>query len=92
MGNDKFLKVVKAIVTWYVNERLDKTDGMKITEDDVFIVWICKTLQNHKAMVSTTLPDGMYYELTYNGDKDELYVDAYKKFENVCIKNPGQMI
>ena len=28
----------------------------------------------------------MYYELTYNGDKDELYIDAYKKWENICVK------
>ena len=85
MGNDKFLKVVKAAVTKYVNERLDKSDGKKITEDDVFIVWSCKTLQNNKALASTTLSDGMYYEITHNGDKGEIYLDAYKKWENVCI-------
>ena len=51
----------------------------------MFIVWMCKTLQNNKAMASTTLFDGMYYELTYNGDKKEMYFDAYKKWENVCI-------
>ena len=34
----------------------------------------------------TTLPDGMYYELTYNGDEKEMYVDAYKKFENFTVK------
>nr|WP_303241548.1 DUF6275 family protein [uncultured Blautia sp.] len=28
----------------------------------------------------------MYYELTYNGDKHELYLDAYKKFQNMCFK------
>jgi hypothetical protein len=33
----------------------------------------------------------MYYELTYNGDKDELYLDAYKKWENLCISNPLQL-
>jgi hypothetical protein len=27
----------------------------------------------------------MYYELTYNGDKKEWYLDAYKKFENNVI-------
>lgn len=90
MGNDKFAKIVKAAVVKYVNERLEKTDGVKITENDVFIVWICKALQNHKALASTTLSDGMYYEITYNGDKDELYFDAYKKWENICIKNPGE--
>ena len=88
MGSDKFEKIVKSAVVEYVNSRLDKTDKKEITEDDVFIVWICKTLQNNKALASTKLLDGMYYELTYNGDKDELYFDAYKKWENVCIKNP----
>lgn len=92
MGNDQFLKVVKAAVVRYVNERLDKSDGKKITEDDVFIVWSCKTLQNNKALASTTLSDGMYYELTYNGDKDELYFDAYKKWENICIPKPAEKI
>ena len=83
MGNDKFLKLVKEKVVEYFNNRADKTDNKQITEDDVFIVWSCKTLQNNKAMASTTVSDGMYYELTYNGDKNELYFDAYKKWENV---------
>ena len=92
MSNDKFEKVVKAIVTKYVNEHIDKSDGKKITENDVFTVWACKTLQNNKALASTTLSDGMYYELTYNGDKDELYFDAYKKWENICIPKPADNI
>lgn len=49
-------------------------------------MWFSKTLQNFKALVSTTVSDGMYYEVTYNGDKKELYLDAYKKWENKCIK------
>ena len=86
MGNDEFLKKCKEIVRDYTNEHLDKSDKKEITINDVFVVWNCKTLQNNKALLSTTLFDGMYYELTYNGDKKELYLDAYKKFENRCIK------
>lgn len=81
--NDEMLDLCKDIVLDYVKEHLDKTDKpIKVTKDNIFIVWFSKTLQNFKALVSTTLSDGMYYELTYNGDKDELYLDAYKKWEN----------
>lgn len=86
MGNDEFLIKCKEIVKDYANEHLDKSDNKEISINDVFVVWSCKTLQNNKALLSTTLFDGMYYELTYNRDKKELYLDAYKKFENRCIK------
>lgn len=67
-------------VTEYITEHLDKSDT---TPDfEVYVVWKCKALQNWKYLISSSLPDGMYYELTYNGDKHEWYLDAYKKFEN----------
>ena len=85
MNEKDFVALVKKTVADYANQNLDKTDGKKITEDDVFIVWMCKTLQNSKAMASTTIFDGMYYELTFNGNKQELYVDAYKKWRNFTV-------
>ncbi|MFR5221528.1 MAG: DUF6275 family protein [Thomasclavelia ramosa] len=90
MDNEKFIDLCKEEVMKYVNEHLDKTDKKEITIDNVFVVWSCKTLQNNKALLSTTLFDGMYYECTYNGDKNELYFDAYKKWENRCIKLGGK--
>jgi len=77
----------KQLVVDYYNKRVDITDKKKITKNDVYVVWFCKTLQNHKALLSTTVSDGMYYEVTFNGDKDEYYLDAYKKWENVSISN-----
>lgn len=86
MENELFERICKFLVTEYFNNHREKTDKFVMTTDDVFIVWSCKTLQNNKAMVSTTVSDGMYYEVTHNGDKGEIYVDAYKKWENVPHK------
>ena len=86
MTNDEMLNKAKSIVVDYFNNKVDKTDKFEISEADVFIVWFCKTLQNWKALVSTTISDGMYYEITYNGDKNETYVDAYKKWQNFTVR------
>ena len=87
MNEKDFVKFCKNQIVNYTNDHLDKTDNKVITEEDVFVVWLCKTLQNNKALLSTTLFDGMYYEVTYNGDKDEAYIDAYKKWENYKIED-----
>lgn len=78
--DNKALEIVKN----YIREHLDKSDPA--TDFEVFTVWKAKVLQNWKFLISSTLLDGMYYEMTYNGDKHEWYLDAYKKFENRCIK------
>ena len=76
------IEKAKQLVVDFFNEEVEKTDGFTLTVDDVYIVWWSKTLQNWKALVSTTVSDGMYYEVTYNGDKQETYIDAYKKWKN----------
>ena len=65
MSNDAMLKRAKELVVNYFNDHVEVTDNKKITEEDVFVVWFCKTLQNWKALVSTTVSDGMYYEVTH---------------------------
>ena len=76
-------KLAKEIVKQYVLEHLDKSD--EVPNFEVYTVWKVKALQNWKWLLSTSLPDGMYYELTLNGDKEEFYLDAYKKFDNRTI-------
>ena len=71
------------LVKDYIYKHVDKSDI--IPEFEVYTVWKAKILQNWKYLISSTLIDGMYYEVTYNGDKKEWYLDAYKKFENVTI-------
>lgn len=72
------------IVMDYVEEHWDKSTPK--VDYEVFVVWQCYILGYHKCLISTTLPDGMYYEVTYNKAKDEYYLDAYKKIDNKCIK------
>ena len=52
---------------------------------------IAKSLQNHKELLSTTVSDGMYYEITHNGDKQETY-GRYKEMENFVARNDGRCI
>lgn len=86
MNINEFIAKAKDAVARYTNSHLDVTDNVQqITADDVYVVWYCKTLQNAKALLSTPLPDGMYYELTYDGNRDKIYFDAYKKFENQTL-------
>lgn len=87
MNINEFIPKAKELVSDYTNRHLDVTDnhtGLKA--EDVYVVWYSKTLQNAKALLSAPLPDGMYYEVTLNGDKDELYFDAYKKFDNIKVE------
>lgn len=80
MGNTEFIEKAKTLVVDYTIEHIDKTDN--IPPFDVFVVWSAYILGNIKALLSTTNSDGMYYEVTYNKAKNEIYFDAYKKFEN----------
>lgn len=86
MDSQKFIKLAIDTVVEYFNEHVDTTTRKALTAEDVYVVWCCKTLGNNKALLSTVVPDGMYYEITYNGAKNEMYFDAYKKWENKCIK------
>lgn len=76
------------IVINYISEHLDKSEPE--INFSVFIVWKSKVLQNWKYLISSDLPDGMYYELTFNGDRQEWYLDAYKKFENRIVSGVTQ--
>ena len=80
MTSEKFIEKAKELVAEYAKEHLDKSDD--VPQFSVFVVWSCYILRNQKALLSTTLTDGMYYEVTFNAAMQEIYLDAYKKFEN----------
>lgn len=72
-----------SLVYRFIKSRVDVEE--KFGMDDMYVVWFSKTLQNWKALISTNRADGMYYEVTYDGEKKRTYIDAYKKTENAVI-------
>ena len=78
------------IVLEYAKEHVDKSDAE--TTITPYVVWKSKILKNWKYLISTNLYDGMYYELTFNGDSNEWYFDAYKKFDNKVIPKNKNII
>ena len=75
----------KAVCNWIANRYAVESRTVAIDWTDVFIVWQCKTLQNHKAILAAPTPDQYLFEATYNGDKEQMYLDVYDKIGNVCI-------
>lgn len=85
MSNVKFVKLAKKIVgDWYEKERSKETNTL-IDENDICVVWLCKALQNNKALLTTELPDGLLFEVTYDGRRREVYLNVYSKIETMRI-------
>jgi hypothetical protein len=86
---EAFIKKAKALVAQEYNHHfLDEDEADPV---DFYVVWFAKTLQNWKALLSTDLESGLYWEVTYNGDKKETYVDTYVKKHNTAVPDlaPG---
>lgn len=92
LSSEEFMKRAKAKVYEMALASLCPTDDLSMfTINDVYIVTHAFILKNQKAMVSTTLKDGKYYEVTYNEAKSEMYVDQYVKVQNKTYKFPELM-
>lgn len=81
---DFVASAIAAVASLY-NANAELAHLQKIGVKDVCVLWCGSTLQNNKAWLSTTVPDCMYYEATYDGDKKELRLDAYRKIQSVSM-------
>lgn len=85
---DQYLIKAKTLVSEHFNNA--NTDFVKqrivnTSPDDFYIVWFAKTLGNWKALVSTDRMNGVYYEVTYDGNRRRTYLDVYVKMSNVTV-------
>lgn len=84
-GSKEFQEIAKRTVFEMVQEGLDPTDKIDLKMDDVYVTWFGFILGNMKSLVSTSLPDGKYYEVTYNNEKKEIYIDCYVKIKQKVV-------
>lgn len=73
-------KVIKLVLDYIKNR------GLIIYRSDAFIVWSCYILGNRKFLVGLNCTN-TYFEVTYNANKEEWYIDEYSKVNNICIKD-----
>jgi len=81
---DDPISKIKRIVSEQIDNRL-RVGIAEVPEYKIYIVSFTYILGGWKAMASSNLPDGLYYEVTYNVARKETYVDTYKRYGNVCI-------
>lgn len=84
--HDQYFTKAKTLVAEVANVNNVQAGGAPdLVPDDFYVVWFAKTLGNWKALVSTDKVSGHYYEVTYDGNKQQTYVDEYIKTENRCF-------
>jgi hypothetical protein len=85
LSEGEFINKARLIVWNLFYNNASPINRGKVSIDDVYVVWFCKTLQNWKACVSTNVKDDLYFEVTYDGNMKQAYVDCYKKVDNVVV-------
>lgn len=62
-----------------------RKDHPTFSRDEVYVVWFAYVLGYWKALCSTSLPDGRYYEVTFHKERQVAFVDTYVKTHNVEV-------
>lgn len=83
MNSYEYEVICKNALIKILKEKYDEDFTIK----DLHIVWFSKALQNYKYVIIDLRDNQRYYECTYNGDKNEMYIDIYQKEHNILI--PG---
>lgn len=83
LSSEEFISFSKRMIQRYYTELFGAST---VSSDEIFLVWYCKTLQNHKALLGVTGRYDEYFETTYDGDKNKVYLDIYKKGKNIATE------
>lgn len=81
MTSYEFEKAAKNAVIRVMKEK----HGLELTIDELDLVWFAHELGYKKCTIYAQRLGHFYPEVTYNRDKNEIYVDVYLKQSNTRI-------
>jgi Family of unknown function (DUF6275) len=82
---DRFLQRAKRLVAENYNTHHDAEMTPPLGIDDVYIIWFTKVLTSWKAVVCSTVVRGLMWVVTFNGPRNEAYIEIYRKINNVVV-------
>jgi hypothetical protein len=80
--SEEVLAKFKGAVCQYINNIDYDGYDMSVFPDSLVVSWFVKNLQNYKACLYCPDCPGLYFECSFNGDKNDVYLDVYEKVEN----------
>lgn len=78
-------KCAKTLVECFINTTLNKAYYPNGITFELHTVWKCYILGDMKFLITSDLPDGKYFEVTYSAEKQEFYLDAYVRIYNEAV-------
>jgi hypothetical protein len=88
LDHDRHHKKAKELVAKNFNETFPIDTHTKAADASMFyVVMFGYVLGSWKALVSTDIISGQYWEVTYDANKKQSYVDHYFKQSNTCYSD-----
>jgi hypothetical protein len=87
---DRFQKLAKRLVMENYNASRDKEKNPELTVDAFHIVTFTRTMTHWKAVIESLAANRLTWIVTYNGIKNEAYIEILKKLARVKVSLSDQ--
>jgi hypothetical protein len=83
-----FMDHARQLIFEYVTVWFKKSDrDVTFTKDDISVYWFSKDGGDWRVLLTTTLQNDIYYQVTHFADKEETSIDVYYKYGTVTIQD-----
>lgn len=79
MKKGEFIYTSKRMLKEYINRYVNKENGKRITVHDVLVIGFHDESDMYRILLSVPTSEDLFYGVTYDKSKDELYSYIYRK-------------